>query len=128
LQITARLCVGAELIIQHAELIARGAKPGIIETELLVGADRRFDIALRGGRCCILNRVVEIARMREHAGKQWIGVVEEIGAALGGNSNCKRNNERHRAGSLGNQGQTCPLCAGFHLNVGPQPLPPRWTA
>ena len=90
------------MIIQHAELVARNAKLGIIEAELLVGADRRFNIAPRGGRCCILNRVVEIARMREHAGKQWIGVVEEIGATLGGNSSCKRNNERRRAGGLGN--------------------------
>ena len=102
LQIAARLRVGAELIIQHAELVARNAKLGIIEAELLVGADRRFNIALRRGRCCILNRVVEIARMRDHAGKQWIGVVEEIGATLGGNSSCKRNNERRRAGGLGN--------------------------
>ena len=45
LQIAARLRVGAELIIQHAELVARNAKPGIIEAELLVGADRRFNIA-----------------------------------------------------------------------------------
>ena len=40
--------------------------------------------------------------MRDHAGKQWIGVVEEIEATLGGNSSCKRNNERRRAGGLGN--------------------------
>src|SRR5262249_6865035 len=127
LQIAARLRIGAELIIQHAELVTRDAKLGILEAELLVGPDRRFNIALRGGRCCILNCVVEIAWTREHAGKQWIDVVEEIGATLGGNSSCKRNNKRRRAGGLGNQGQTCPLCAGCHLNVGPQPLPPRWT-
>ena len=49
--------------------------------------------------------------MREHAGKQWIGVVEEIGATLGGNSSCKRNNERRRAGGLGNQSKNLPaLC------------------
>jgi len=40
--------------------------------------------------------------MREYAGKQWIGVVEEIGATLGGNSSRERNNERRRAGGLGN--------------------------
>ena len=40
--------------------------------------------------------------MRDHAGKQWIGVVEEIGATLGGNSSRERNNERRRAGGLGN--------------------------
>lgn len=49
--------------------------------------------------------------MREHAGKQWIGVVEEIGATLGGNSSRERNNERRRAGGLGNQGKNLPaLC------------------
>jgi hypothetical protein len=50
LQIAARLRVGAKQIIKHAELVARGAKLGVIESELLVGADRRFNIPVRGGR------------------------------------------------------------------------------
>ena len=103
LQKTARLGVGAKLIIKHAELIARGAELGIIEAELLVSADRGFDVTVRGGRRGILNRVVEIARMREHAAKQRIDVVEEIRAALGGHRGGERNDERRRAGDLRNQ-------------------------
>jgi hypothetical protein len=83
---------------------------------------------VRGGRCGIRNRIVEIARVRDHAGKQRIDVIEEIRAALGGNRRCERDDERRRAGGLRNQGQTSPLCAGCHLNVDPQPLSPHWIA
>jgi len=44
----------------------------VVKAELLVRADRRLDIAVRGGRCGILNRIVEIAGACEHAGKQRI--------------------------------------------------------
>jgi hypothetical protein len=50
LQITPRLGVRAKLIIKYAELISRGAELGIIEAELLVSTDRRFNVAARSGR------------------------------------------------------------------------------
>jgi hypothetical protein len=58
---------------------------------------------VRGGRCCVLNRVVEIARVREHTAKQRIDGVEEIRTALGGSRGCERNDKRRRAGNLRNQ-------------------------
>jgi hypothetical protein len=103
LQITARLSIGAELVIKYCELIAGRAKLRIIEAELLVSADRGFDIAMRACGCGILNRIVEIARAREHAGKQRIGVIEEIRAALRGNRGGERSEKRGRAGDLRNQ-------------------------
>ena len=77
--------------------------------------------------CCVpfgptlVARVVEIAGMGEHAAKQRIDVVEELRAALGRSRGCERNSERRRAGGVRYQGQTCPFCAGCHLNVDPQP-------
>jgi len=82
LQITARLVVGAKLIIEHAELKARCGKPGIIEAKLFVSADRRFDIAAVRRRRSILNRIAEIAWLGQHARKQRIDGLGEIGSAL----------------------------------------------
>jgi hypothetical protein len=103
LQIAARLSIGAKLIIKYAELVARRGELGIVEAELLVTADRRFDVAVRSGRCGILNRVVEITRARQHAGKQRIDAIKEIRAALRGNGAGERSKKRGRAGDLRNQ-------------------------
>jgi hypothetical protein len=45
LQIAASLVVGAELIIEHGKLEACCRKLGIVEAQLFVSADGRFDIA-----------------------------------------------------------------------------------
>ena len=50
-----------------------------------------------------ISRIVEIARVRDNAGKRRIDIIEEIRAALGGNRGRERNDDRRRAGDPRNQ-------------------------
>jgi hypothetical protein len=78
IEIAARHFVGAEPVIQHTELEAHAGEIGIVEQQLLVGADGGLDIARRRQRG-VLQCVVEIRRLRQDALEQRI---QKIGRGL----------------------------------------------
>ena len=84
------------------------------------GADRRFDIAAIRRCRGILNRIAEIAWMGQHARKQWVDVLGEIGSALTETADRERDQKRRRTGDVHDQARSCPPYASCHENVDPQ--------
>ena len=92
IEIAARHFVGAEPVIQHAELEAHAGEIGIVEQQLLVRADGGFDVAGRRQRG-VLQCVVEIRRLRQDALEQRI---QKIGRGLRFCRQARKNKQQRR--------------------------------
>jgi hypothetical protein len=90
IEIATRHFVGAETVIQHAELEAHAGEVRIVEQQLLVGADGGLDIARRRQRG-VLQCVVEIRWLRQDALEQRI---QKIGRGLRAGLRARQNEQQ----------------------------------
>ena len=110
-EISARHFVGAEPVIQHAELEAHAGEVRIVEQQLFVGADGGFDVAGRRQRG-ILQGVVEIRRLRQDALEQRI---QKIGRGLRFRRQARSGKHQRRRQCTRNSSPRCAPSAVFHV-------------